>query len=151
MVQPDSGSIPHASDGWLWHLHPLRQRKRQRLLDGTILPTAKTSHSAVGRASDSVKFAGESEKKSSELVRGPISDTLSQLYRMTRPREFPTRGKGRTGYNDQIRYPLPKSSQGRFTWPRVENLTPRISQACRSRPTDRKRPASSIFRSPRAH
>lgn len=41
----------------------------------------------------------------------------------TRPREFPTRGKGRTGYNDQIRYPLPKSSQGRFTWPRVENLT----------------------------
>ena len=69
----------------------------------------------------------------------------------TRPREFPTRGKGRTGYNDQIRYPLPKSSQGRFTWPRVENLTPRISQACRSRPTDRKRPASSIFRSPRAH
>jgi hypothetical protein len=35
MVQPGPGSIPHASDGWLRHLHLRRQRKRQRLRDGS--------------------------------------------------------------------------------------------------------------------
>jgi hypothetical protein len=57
-------------------VHQFGITPRHDIVDG------KNNHSAVGRISDSVKFAGESEKKSSELVRGTISDTLSQLYRM---------------------------------------------------------------------